>query len=75
MKFYIEHFEQVLIGDAMKGYQWCRVAGATATRLKDAEELKVDLAKVNREDIKNYSILIAVDGDLKGGARIWLENN
>jgi len=61
MKFYIEHFEKL-----REGYGWVRIPGATATKLRDAEELKIAEAKANREPLGNYSIMCEVDEDLRG---------
>jgi hypothetical protein len=50
-KFYIERW--------VDG-QWVRIAGATATKLQDAEALKLGLAKAFREDVRNLSIVCEV---------------
>lgn len=68
MRFYIEHYE-CLRGGA---WGWVRVAGATATRLREAEEMKKALAKSEAEPEANYSIMVCVeDGDheIKEGLR------
>jgi hypothetical protein len=53
-KFYIEHYECSRGG----AWGWVRVAGATATNLREAEEMKKALAKSDSEPEANYSVLV-----------------
>jgi len=50
-KFYIERW---------RDGTWVRIPGATATSLKDAEGLKLTIAKVAGENVKNFTMVCEV---------------
>lgn len=71
MKFFIEHFVVHELRDSHGkhgGYHtyWERIAGSVSTSLRAAEQAKLDMAKGYNEDIRNFSIVVEVDDELRG---------